>query len=119
MKYMERWKERVVNWVFDNNEHPVHVVSYEDLKTDKVREVEKILDFLQFPYDHDELTERLSEDYTEFQRPHNHTDFQHFNPEQKEKIRATLESAITLAKACGKTDLFHFHDYLESLPHIT
>ena len=85
--------------------HPVHVVSYEDLQRDTVGEVEKILDFLEFPYSHDELVERLREDYTTFQRPHTNDDFQHFSPEQKANIRTTLLSVMVTAKATGKLNL--------------
>ena len=117
-KYIDKWKERTINWVFENPNHPVHVVSYEDLKVDTVGEVEKILDFLQFPYDHDELLEKLTQDFTDFQRPHMHDDFKHFNPEQKERLRTTLESMVSLAKTYGNAQQFHFYDYLQSLPDI-
>ena len=116
--YLKAWITRLNNWVFNNPNHPVHVVSYEDLQRDTVGEVEKILDFLEFPYSHDELVERLREDYTTFQRPHTNDDFQHFSPEQKANIRTTLLTVMATAKATGKSDLFEFDDYLESLPHI-
>ena len=116
--YVERWRERTVNWVLGNDKHPVHVVNYENLKRDTVGEVEKILDFLQFPYSHDELTERLRENYTEFQRVHTHKSFQHYSPEQKEMLNSKLSSVLAFAKAAGKADLFLFHDYLESLPSL-
>ena len=108
----------MLNWVLSDHKHPVHVVNYEDLKRDTVGEVEKILDFLQFPYSHDELAERLREDYTVFQRPHTNDTFEHFYPEQKEKLRTTLLTVMAAAKDSGKADLFHFDEYLESLPDI-
>ena len=117
-EYLNNWIQRLSNWVLDNHRHPVHVVSYEDLKRDTVKEVEKILDFLQFPYTHEEVVERLRVDYTDFQRVHIHDDFQHFSPEQKEKLQTTLQTAIDNAKACGKADLFLFNEYLDSLPDI-
>ena len=117
-RYFDRWKERTINWVFNNHSHPVHVVSYEDLKRDTVGEVEKILDFLRFPYSHNDLVERLRQDYTVFQRPHTNDDFQHFSPEQKENLRTTLLTVMARAKACGKSDLFHFDEYLDSLSDI-
>ena len=104
--------------MLDNHGHPVHVVNYEDLKRNTVREVEKILDFLQFPYTHEEVVERLRVDYTDFQRVHTHDDFQHFSPEQKEKLRTTLQTVMTKAKACEKANLFLFNEYLSSLPDI-
>ena len=116
--YLQLWIERLDNWVFNNHSHPVHVVSYEDLKRDTVGEVEKILDFLRFPYSHNDLVERLRQDYTVFQRPHTNDDFQHFSPEQKENLRTTLLTVMARAKACGKSDLFHFDEYLDSLSDI-
>ena len=104
--------------MLDNHSHPVHVVNYEDLKKDYIREVEKILDFLQFPYSHEEVVERLREDYTDLQRQHTHEDFQHFSPEQKEYLRTTLLTMMATANASGKADLFLFNEYLDSLPDI-
>ena len=104
--------------MLDNHSHPVHVVNYEDLKKDYIREVEKILDFLQFPYSHEEVVERLREDYTDLQRQHTHKDFRHFSPEQKENLQTTLLTMMATAKASGKADLFLFKEYLDSLPDI-
>ena len=116
--YLQTWIRRLNNWVLNNHSYPVHVMSYEDLKRDTVREVEKALDFLKFPYSHNELVERLRQDYTVFQRPHTNDNFQHFSPEQKENLRATLSTVMARAKACGKSNLFHFDEYLDSLPNI-
>ena len=105
--------------MFNNHNHPVHVVSYENLQRDAVGEVEKILDFLKFSYTHDDLVERLKQDYSDFQRPHSHdTDFQHFSPEQKDYVRNTLMDMIELAKKAGKMDLFHFDEYIDALDNI-
>ena len=117
--YLDTWERRLNNWVLANDRHPVHVVNYEDLQRNTVVEVAKILDFLQFPYRNDTLAERLRDDYTEFKRRrHTNSDFQHFSPEQKEKLRSTLSSVLATAKAAGKADLFLFDEYLESLPNI-
>lgn len=114
-KYIDRWKERTINWVLDDHRRPVHVVSYEDLKNNTVKEVEKILDFLKYPYNHNELVEKLSQDFNEFRRSHTQDDFPHFNSEQKQKLRSTLESITSIAKSSGKIDLFHFYEYLQSI----
>ena len=118
-KYLKQWKIRLDNWVFNNHDHPVHVVSYEDLQRDAVGEVEKILDFLKFSYTHDDLVERLKQDYSAFQRPHSHdTDFQHFSPEQKQYLEAALLNVVAVAERTGKSDLFHFKEYIKLLPDI-
>ena len=104
--------------MFDNHSHPVHLVSYEDLENDTVREVEKILDFLHFQYSHEEVTERLREDFANFKRSHQKAEFQHFSPEQKDRLRETLTTAVKAASDAGMTDLCHFSEYLESLDSI-
>ena len=101
--------------MFKNDKHPVHVVAYEDLKNNTVREVEKILDFLQFRYTHQDLVQKLRVDFTNFQRAHVDDGFQHFSPEQKEQLNQTLHTVIHTARESGKEPLFHFNDYLESL----
>ena len=118
-RYLDRWKERTINWVLMNKRHPVHVVSYEDLQNDTVREVEKILDFLHFPYSHEDLIQRLRVDFNTFQRPHMNDGFQHFSPEQKERLRLTITQLMGAAKTAGKADLFLFSKYLADLPFVS
>ena len=120
IRYLNRWQERVINWVFNNNNktHPVLVISYENLKRDTVKEVEKILDFLHFPYNHEEVVEKLKEDYTTFQRPHMNDNFQHYSAEQKDLLRKTIIELKMAAETVGKERLFLFDEYLESLSDI-
>ena len=42
------------------HDHPVHVVKFEDLKSNTSLEVGKILDFLGFPFNEKELTRKLN-----------------------------------------------------------
>ena len=118
-KYLEKWKERTINWVFDNVRHPVHVVRYEDLQRDAVGEVEKILDFLNFPYTHDDIIAKLGLDYTDFKRQHRQQDdFQYFTAEQKKDIEVYLSDMIDMAERKGKSHLFHFEEYLDVLENL-
>ena len=118
--YLKQWVNRLKNWVFLNNRHPVHVVSYEDLRNDIVREVEKILEFLQFPYTHYDLVQKLRVDFNTFKRSHRSDDeFQHFSPEQEEQLKQALNTVINSARMSGMEHLFRFNDYLESLHDIT
>ena len=118
-RYLDRWKERTINWVLMNKRHPVHVVSYEDLQNDTVREVEKILDFLHFPYSHEDLIQRLRVNFTTFRRPHMNDGFQHFSPEQKERLRLNITQLMAATKTAGKADLFLFSRYLADLPFVS
>ena len=102
-----------------NDNHPVHVVSYEDLQNDTVREVEKILDFLHFPYSHEDLIQRLRVNFTTFRRPHMNDGFQHFSPEQKERLRLKITQLMAATKTAGKADLFLFSKYLADLPFVS
>lgn len=117
-QYLDRWKERIINWVLTNKEHPVHVVNYEELQNNTVGEVEKILDFLHFPYNHSDLVERLRVDFTTFRRLHMNDGFQHFLPEQKQQLRETITNLLSMAKAVRKADLFIFQRYLSDLAYI-
>ena len=47
---------------------PVHIVKYEDLKLATLKEVKRMLDFLQFPYEEEELKERITTDFSTFYR---------------------------------------------------
>ena len=116
--YLRNWKARLTNWVLNNDKHPVHVVRYEDLQNDRVREVERILDFLHFSYNHDDVVSALEEDYSVFQRSHEHDDFQHYSAKQKLILKATLQDLIKLATMRGKADLLQLNEYLESIPNI-
>lgn len=77
-----KWKLMVNSHLLRQRPHPVLTVRYEDLKTDTVAEVVRMLDFLRFPYSREEVEHRLQEGFTRFYR--NHTDsFDHFTSEQK------------------------------------
>ena len=115
---LSAWKMRMHTWVLDNDQHPVHVVRYEDLLINTVGEVEKILDFLQFPYVHEDLVHKLEQNLTEFQRSHSNDDFHHFSPEQKSKLRIALMATWDSSKEVGKADLLRLDEYIEALDEI-
>ena len=47
---------------------PVHVVKYEDLKLDTLKEVKGMLDFLQFKYDEEKLNGKIATNFNTFHR---------------------------------------------------
>ena len=47
---------------------PLLLCRFEDLKTDKVAAMARVLDFLDFEYDKEDLEKRLQEDYSTFKR---------------------------------------------------
>ena len=64
------WSEYFNVWLADGirKGRPVHIVKYEDLKLDTLKEVKRMLDFLQFSYEEEELKERITTDFSTFYR---------------------------------------------------
>ena len=110
----------MITWVIENDatRHPVHIVRYEDLQKDTVGAVEKILDFLNFTYTHEDIVEKLKDDFTDFKRPHNDTAFKHFSKKQKAQLRSTLTELWGMAKDRGKGDSLRFDEYIDALGDI-
>ena len=57
---IEVWQKYFSNWILNSESRPVLVVRFEDLKTDLIGQVKRMLDFLKFPYMEDELRSRLA-----------------------------------------------------------
>ncbi|CAI8034188.1 WSCD family member AGAP003962, partial [Geodia barretti] len=111
-KYMRDWSTRLHQWVINQDNHPVHILHYEDLKQDTVGEIAKTLHFLNVSYDSDILRSKLSVDYSEFQRPHDSEDFEHYSLEQKEFLRSVLLEAKEAAERASKANLLQLDKYI-------
>ena len=59
---IKQWSSYFSTWLVNGTRlgHPVHVVKYEDLKADTLGEVKKMLDFLQFRYEEEDLKKSLA-----------------------------------------------------------
>ena len=89
-----RWKT-LFSWVINStDDHPTLVVRYEDLKPNTIREVKRMLDFLQFPYKEEVVEERLEKDFSRFRRRHRGS-FEHFTTKQREHVMKYVQSART------------------------
>lgn len=109
--YMSVWKKRIEKWVLRKHvDHPVLVVRYEDLKTDTVKEVERMLVFLKQSFDPLELPNRLAEDYTTFKRAHD-VQFERYTGEQKLYIESVLLETLTLTQDSNMTHMLRLDDY--------
>ena len=110
----ERWKKTVVNWFVKsaNFSRPVMVVRYEDLKVDHVMQVERMLTFLEFPFDKNELKVKMNDGYDAFRRPHKN-EFEHYTPEQKKYVNTMLLDTIKILTHHKMEHLFHLEDYLD------
>ena len=62
------WLSTMTHWITDNPGTPVLVICYEDILIDPVKEVKKILRFLNVKYGAGEVEERLKKDYSVFHR---------------------------------------------------
>ena len=114
--YMKEWKLRIHQWVLDQDKYPVHILRYEDLQNNTVKEILRVLDFLDVSYDdYDTVAERLREDYTEFHRPHNTVEFEHYSDEQKQWLRSWFMDITTAAENAGKLHLLRLGDYLSTI----
>ena len=85
-----KWKT-LLSWVINSTEHhPTLVVRYEDVKQNTIREVKRMLDFLQFPYREEVMEERLEKDFSKFRRKHRGS-FEHFTTQQRERDEMCAE----------------------------
>jgi len=108
-----RWKEMIDNWIIQSKpQHPVLVVRYEDVKTKPISEVKRILDFLHFPYEEEELLHmRLSEGHGSFQRKHTE-DFDHYTSTQQKFVKSVIRQTVNLAKLRDWDRVLRLEEYL-------
>ena len=113
---MNSWRLRLRNWVTDSMQQhlPVHVVRYEDLINDTVKEVGRMLDFLNINYNKEDLGNKLRDDFTVFKREHSQDDFEHYSPQQKLHMKSVLQEAIRMAEEGNKAEILRLHEYLGS-----
>ena len=67
---IKQWNGYFREWLADGIKkgHPVHVVKYEDLKLDTLKEVRGMLDFLHFKYEENDLEARINTSFNTFHR---------------------------------------------------
>ena len=93
---IELWQKYFSNWILNRECRPVLVVRFEDLKTDLIGQVKRMLDFVKFPYMEDELRTRLAEGFTKFRRVHGAEHFKHFATNQQMLIRSAVVDTIKM-----------------------
>lgn len=94
----------IVENVLRSRGHPVWVVLYEQLKSSAVREVQRVLDFLHFPYSAQGVERALEGGFNLFYR--NHTDtFPHFTTQQVSLINDSIVATVNRLKSYGFTGL--------------
>ena len=107
-----RWKEMVDNWIIQSKpQHPVLVVRYEDIKAKQISEVKRILDFLHFPYEEEELHSRLSGGHGSFQRKHTNN-FDPYTSTQRKFVKSIVHQTTNLAKLRDWDSVLRLEEYL-------
>lgn len=93
--------------------HPVLVVKYEDLKRDSKREMLQILNFLQLPFEEEEVSLRLGKDFTTFKRPNlKQSHFEHYTGAQNTFMESVILRSIEAARKSNSTLALDLLDYL-------
>jgi len=107
----EKWKRMIEHFIINNEVQPVLVVRYEDLKADPVLQVKRMLKFLKYQYDEEDVEQRLKGGFSAFYR--NHTDdFEHYTLEQKTYMNDVIMSIIKRLDQEHVTDFIPLEHYL-------
>lgn len=86
---------------------------YEDVKHDKISELEKMLTFLNYNFNHDAIAITLRRDFQTFQRSHR-DQFEHYTVKQKRKVNNIILKSARFLKAYDKHNIFALERYLRS-----
>ena len=87
------------------------------MKEDILKEVKRMLDFLQFAYEVEELKERLASDFSTFHRSHNTTaeDFLHYTREQRRFIDKGIATSVDYLKRYNNGETLRIEEYLGTI----
>ena len=87
------------------------VVKFEDIKMDHVTQVERMLGFLEFPFDSTDLKAKLNNGFDVFRRPHKE-EFEHYTQEQKKYINTIILDTIKILSEHKMEHFFDIEEYL-------
>lgn len=114
----KRWKNMITNHViYRRQTHPLLVVRYEDLKQNSLREVQRMLDFLQLTVDKDELLQRLEyNNFSHFHRNHSSSDtFEPYTASQIKYWNSVIIETETSLHSNSITDFIPLRSYIRKL----
>ncbi|CAI8007273.1 hypothetical protein GBAR_LOCUS5126 [Geodia barretti] len=81
----------LIKGTLSNTNKPLLIVTYEDIKSNRTREVFRMLDFLHVKYSAEEIIEKFKDDQlTMFKRP-KARDFDPYTPPQRNRVRTRLK----------------------------
>lgn len=110
-----RWLKVYTRWFTSaiTNKIPLLVVRYEDIKQDKVGQVEKMLEFLNFEYAHNDISDKIQEDFTLFRRGHYQDQFEHYTDKQKRLINYNILKAVKELNGYDVNNSFRLEEYVD------
>ena len=90
------------------------IIRYEDLKSDTLSQVKKMMNFLKVPVSDELLEARMSTGYEKFHRSHPQ-EFEHYTPEQKQHVLAVVKEVINMLQKenNGTGNTFGMMDYIK------
>jgi hypothetical protein len=90
---MDRWKRHLCGWLYNGKNNPLHIVKFEELKTNTIIEMSKIVSFYGGTRMSNAMIASIKDGYNVFRR--NHTDtFHHFTAAQEEYVVNTIQKVI-------------------------
>ena len=91
------------------------MVKYEDLKSDSLTQLKRMLEFLRVPYSDEELEKRLGQDYGNFHRSmtNSSSSFEYYTPEQRKYISTMISDVVDMLKANNNGCTFGIEEYLQ------
>lgn len=105
-----QWLAMIKNWVAGNRGHPVLVIRYEDIKLNPVREVKKMLRFLNVEYDDYKVEERMQKDFSIYHRQWKKIG-DVYSKKLREFVNTILSEAETFINDNGLEHVVQISDY--------
>ena len=101
----------VINYVIKPLHHSILVVYYEDLRRNIVKEMKRMLTFLDIPYSTHDMRKTMLSGFDQFHR--NHSDeFEHYTEDQIQLINAVINWVIDCVQKDKEIHVGHFKGYL-------
>lgn len=105
-----QWLAMIKNWIAPSRGHPVLVIRYEDVKLSPVKEIKKMLRFLNVEYNATVVEERLKQDFTIYHR-HKKQNRDVYSKELRSFVNSVLSDAEKFVHDNGLQDIVQIDDY--------
>lgn len=106
----QQWLAMIKNWIASNRGQPVLVIRYEDVTLSPMREVKKMLRFLNVEYNATIVEERLQQDFNIYRR-HKKQKRNVYSKELQAYVNSVLSDAEKLIHDSGLQDVLKISDY--------